>query len=701
MWHPTWLRWLNQGSTGSRWNRRQPPARRSFLPRLLVLEDRTLPSTLTVLTSADSGAGSLRAAIAAAQSGDQIVFDPGLRGQTITLTSGELAISKDLDIEGLGADLLAVSGNHASRVFNISGGVTVTIAGLTITDGLALPGATGPGPGGGIENTGSHLTVADDTFSNNEALGSGGNGIGRGGAIDSVFGATLAVTHCLFLHNLSTGSNSAAAGAINCSRGSATFSDSTFLGNEAIAGDGGNNGFSRGGAIYNSVGPLTVENCAFLGNQALGGSNNTGGGTTGLAIGGAIANTDQGLLFITGSAFTDNQALGGSNNTNNTGTGGNLGGGQGGALLNVGLVTVTDSVFEDNEARGGDGNRGDGTSFQSAGAAFGGAIGSDPDNGSGTSVSLTLSHVTLRHNRAVGGNGNLAGAFVGPAQGGGLATSDQYGLFSDAHRASTTTISDSTVADNEAVGGQGADGGNGGDAQGGGLANFSAGTLTVSGSTLNGNRAIGGTAGAGGNGGTGLGGGLFNDGPSTARNNLGAPTILTVLGSTITDNEAQGGAAGAGGSNAGRAAGGGISSAGILAVLGSSLSHNLALGHEGAGGAAGGDGMGGGLYVAGGTASFLATAIGHNRAVGGDGDSGSNGGNALGGGVCVAAGGTVVVSASTITYNQAVGGLGDGDGTDGLGVGGGVYNLGTFFRDALTIIGHNHASDGNDDCFGC
>jgi hypothetical protein len=31
----------------------------------------------------------------------------------------------------------------------------------------------------------------------------------------------------------------------------------------------------------------------------------------------------------------------------------------------------------------------------------------------------------------------------------------------------------------------------------------------------------------------------------------------------------------------------------------------------------------------------------------------------------------------------------------------GVYNLGTFLRDGLTVIAHNRASDGNDDCFLC
>jgi hypothetical protein len=34
-------------------------------------------------------------------------------------------------------------------------------------------------------------------------------------------------------------------------------------------------------------------------------------------------------------------------------------------------------------------------------------------------------------------------------------------------------------------------------------------------------------------------------------------------------------------------------------------------------------------------------------------------------------------------------------------VGGGVYNLGTFVFDAATVIRHNHASTGDDDCFGC
>ena len=67
--------------------------RRAFLPRIEALEERTLLSTLTVVNTADSGPGSLRATIAGAAAGDTIVFNHALAGQTITLTSGELTIA--------------------------------------------------------------------------------------------------------------------------------------------------------------------------------------------------------------------------------------------------------------------------------------------------------------------------------------------------------------------------------------------------------------------------------------------------------------------------------------------------------------------------------------------------------------------------------------------------------------------------------
>jgi hypothetical protein len=62
----SWLQWL-KGRRGRaplfRSARRTIPARRAFVPSLLALEGRTVPSTFTVTNLLDSGAGSLRAAV--------------------------------------------------------------------------------------------------------------------------------------------------------------------------------------------------------------------------------------------------------------------------------------------------------------------------------------------------------------------------------------------------------------------------------------------------------------------------------------------------------------------------------------------------------------------------------------------------------------------------------------------------------------
>src|SRR5258708_34647655 len=117
-----------------------------FRPTLEALEQRWVPSTVTVRNNLDSGAGSLRAEIAAAHNGDTIVFAPSLDGQTITLTSGELLIRKNLTIAGPGASELTVSGNNASRVFELSSQTKpqVTLSGLTISngDGVFAAGST-------------------------------------------------------------------------------------------------------------------------------------------------------------------------------------------------------------------------------------------------------------------------------------------------------------------------------------------------------------------------------------------------------------------------------------------------------------------------------------------------------------------------------------------------------------------------------
>src|SRR5262249_35005295 len=125
---------------------RRSAARRCprFVPRVTPLEDRTLPSTFTVLNLNDSGPGSLRDGLASGD--DTIDFAPKLSG-TITLTSGELLVNNSVTINGPGAGKLSISGNDASRVFDIAAGFDVTISSLTITHGFAPPSAF-PLPGG-------------------------------------------------------------------------------------------------------------------------------------------------------------------------------------------------------------------------------------------------------------------------------------------------------------------------------------------------------------------------------------------------------------------------------------------------------------------------------------------------------------------------------------------------------------------------
>jgi hypothetical protein len=114
-------------------------------PRAERLDDRQLLSTLTVTNAADGGPGSLRQAITSAHGGDTIQFGASLNGQTIGLTSGELAITKSLSIQGPGN--LAV-GNSSGRAFDITTpGAVVTISGLGIT-------GSGVSTGGAILNRG-------------------------------------------------------------------------------------------------------------------------------------------------------------------------------------------------------------------------------------------------------------------------------------------------------------------------------------------------------------------------------------------------------------------------------------------------------------------------------------------------------------------------------------------------------------------
>ena len=133
-----------------------------------------IPSNVvnTTADTADSGFSngtiSLRDAIAAANAvpGQTITFDPTVfaSAQTITLTLGQLELSDTSGTETIMGPVAGVTVNAGglSRVFQVDGGVTASLSGLTITGGSA-------GNGGGLYNDGGDVTMTDCTISGNSA----------------------------------------------------------------------------------------------------------------------------------------------------------------------------------------------------------------------------------------------------------------------------------------------------------------------------------------------------------------------------------------------------------------------------------------------------------------------------------------------------------------------------------------------------
>jgi predicted outer membrane repeat protein len=236
---------------------RHRPTPPRFRPQLEVLEERDVPSTLTVTNNLDGSAGSLRYEIAAAQSGDTIVFAPSLKGQTITLNPyfGELAINKNVTIEGPGAKNLAISGGGQSRVFDVAPNVQVALSGMTIENGSNYTGnqawdSGNQSDGSGILNYGT-LALSGCTVSGNVT-------IGNGGGIANELGGTMTASGC------KVSSNSADNGGGIYNDGTMTLSGSSVTKNGAV----------YGGGIFNEEsGNLTIHSSTVTGNNATYGDN--------------------------------------------------------------------------------------------------------------------------------------------------------------------------------------------------------------------------------------------------------------------------------------------------------------------------------------------------------------------------------------------------------------------------------------------
>ena len=235
-------------------------------------------ATITVTSSADTGSGTLRAALAAAGNNDVINFAL-VSPATITLTTGELLVTANVTITGPGASNLTVSANNGSRIFHVGPGNIAAISGLTISDGFVNAG----GVGAGIYLDNATLTLTNCALRNNHASG-GTTGAGAG-----IYSAQsqLTMIGCTLDGNVATGNG----GGIYNTGSTLQIDRSTIIGNSALNGGGvysaagtvtvtksliGMNAATHGGGIANigSTGAagLTVTNCTFASNTVSGAS---------------------------------------------------------------------------------------------------------------------------------------------------------------------------------------------------------------------------------------------------------------------------------------------------------------------------------------------------------------------------------------------------------------------------------------------
>jgi hypothetical protein len=671
-----------------------------------------------VTSSADDGsAGTLRAVLAAAQNGDAIAFDLHLQGQTIILTQGQLTVSQSVDIEGPGAPTLAISGGAASRVFDITPGVTVRLVGLRITGGLATDGA-------GILNEG-HLTLFQDLVAGNVAQGVSGGGLfgdggGRGGGVENQTGATLTVLDSRFAGDLALGSpngGSAFGGGLYNEAGTVTIDLSAFMGNQAVAGNGGAVGVAAtlpgglsatllgvgaGGGIWNDGGALTVANSAFSNNLAQGGSDGDASASTalltvvGTATGGAIGDgafftTATPSLAIRGSTLNRNQSHGGTNVVDDNLFTADAGTGRGGAIGSfAGNVTVATSTLSSNLAEGGalfTANGPGSLVFVTGGSTFGGGIDDELDLGfSSLLLTLPASPSLGITDSTISGNVALGNGPSGLAEGGGLITNTV-----------NAQVSNSTVIGNQALGAPG--GGfevfygfffalGGGGAQAGGIES-GGGSLTISGSTLKDNLAQAGP------GGPAVGGQFGSGGFSSGGAIDSSAQVLVLTNSILSGNQSVAGDADQG-SYGGEARGGALSmtldssyfgTSNSATISGTAFINNLAQG------GANNTGFFGGLASGGAITDFFFSslqlsnsmfvgnvALGGAGKAGGNGGAGGLGGPALGGALRLDVDSSAAISNTAFVRNVAQGGpggagnSGDEGGPGGSGGGGALNN---------------------------
>jgi predicted outer membrane repeat protein len=200
---------------------------------LTVIASAAFCKTITVTSSADSGAGSLRQAVLDAESGDIIIFDENV---TIISLLDQIDIDKNISIIGNAENSTVLkrngNGTDNKKHFHIMTGAEVVLNNLTLQDSYTYCS------GGAIDNNGK-LTLNNCVLKNNKSAN-------LGGAIYS--NGLLYANNCTFSGNNSNISG----GAISSPQ---IFLDGCTFKNNSSSNDGS--------AIGIGLGFSKIENCLF------------------------------------------------------------------------------------------------------------------------------------------------------------------------------------------------------------------------------------------------------------------------------------------------------------------------------------------------------------------------------------------------------------------------------------------------------
>jgi len=347
----------------------------------------------TVTNCNDTGAGSLRNAVAATASGGTVTFSAALPACTITLTTAAIPITvTNLTIQGPVSNAFTVNAAQNYRVFNHSGTGTLSIEHLNIESGK-YKGASAKG---GCINSAGSVSLTGTTLTNCMAYADAAAGKARGGAIYAKGAVTL--LNSTISGNKALAFGGAYGGGVNAQSLDAQYS--TFDSNYATFPAGklpSDGSLWEGGAARIGSGATSITNSTF--------TNNKVNGATNYFIGTAAKG---GAIFAAGTVYLGASTVSGSfaGSRDNT---------QGGGIYATTTLTLSHSILSDNYGAGSDGS-------------FGGAL---------RASGLTASYTTIHGNRVDAGPYGFSGLF----EGGGMF------LYKG-----TTLISNSTIDGNVSIG---------------------------------------------------------------------------------------------------------------------------------------------------------------------------------------------------------------------------------------------------------